>query len=192
MESILTLAHQVLSITPARWLELTRTLSPELLALPAAPKEWSALDCLEHLIDVERDVWPARLRAHAAGGDYPGFDPDRQGSRLPSRPSPSALAEEFRQLRQSNLAHLAAVKESDLSGPARHPSLGVVTLGETLHTWAAHDLNHTVQAERALMQPFIRGSGPFHIRFADHVAKEAKAGDSPSTHLWSLIKDSWV
>ena len=27
------------------------------------------------------------------------------------------------------------------------------------HTWAAHDLNHTMQAERALMQPFIAGSG---------------------------------
>ena len=43
-----------------------------------------------------------------------------------------------------------------------------MTLGELLHEWAAHDLNHTVQAERALMQPLIQGSGPWQLYFADH------------------------
>jgi hypothetical protein len=40
---------------------------------------------------------------------------------------------------------------------------------------AAHDLNHTVQAERALMQPFIAGSGPWRTAgvFADHDLGEA-------------------
>jgi hypothetical protein len=39
-----------------------------------------------------------------------------------------------------------------------------------IHQWAAHDLNHTVQAERALMQPFIAGPGPWRAagNFADH------------------------
>jgi hypothetical protein len=172
MESILTLAHQVLTITPARWLELTRTLSPELLSLPPAPKEWSALECLQHLIDTERDVFPVRVRAYLAGQDFPAFDPDSQGSRSTVHRSPIALAEEFDQLRQASLAQLAPLTEADLGRQARHAALGMVTLSETMNTWAAHDLNHTVQAERALMQPFIRGCGPFQFRFADHVAKE--------------------
>ena len=46
--------------------------------------------------------------------------------------------------------------------------LGSVTLAEMLHTWAAHDLNHTVQAERALMQPFLLGCGPWRTFFRDH------------------------
>jgi hypothetical protein len=41
-----------------------------------------------------------------------------------------------------------------------------VTVGELLHEWAAHDFDHTIQAERALMQPFLRGSGPWQIYFA--------------------------
>jgi hypothetical protein len=27
---------------------------------------------------------------------------------------------------------------------------------------------HTIQAERALMQPFIQGSGPWQVYFQDH------------------------
>ncbi len=46
---------------------------------------------------------------------------------------------------------------------------GMVTLGEMIHEWAAHDLNHTIQAERAIMQPLIQESGPWRIFFKDHV-----------------------
>jgi hypothetical protein len=41
-----------------------------------------------------------------------------------------------------------------------------------LQTWAAHDLNHTVQAERALMQPFMRGCGPWRHFFRAHEAAD--------------------
>ena len=58
--------------------------------------------------------------------------------------------------------------EDDLRRTARHPPLGPVTLAELLQTWAAHDLNHTVQAERALMRPFMRGCGPWRSFFQDH------------------------
>jgi hypothetical protein len=43
-----------------------------------------------------------------------------------------------------------------------------VPLRVVLSTWTAHDLQHTVQAEEALMQAFIPGTGPFRFRFADH------------------------
>jgi hypothetical protein len=45
-----------------------------------------------------------------------------------------------------------------------------VSLSELLHEWAGHDLMHTVQAERALMQPFIQGCGPWQPYFRDHLA----------------------
>jgi hypothetical protein len=44
----------------------------------------------------------------------------------------------------------------------------MVSLAELLNTWTAHDLQHTVQAEEALMQAFIPGTGPFRFRFAAH------------------------
>jgi hypothetical protein len=41
-----------------------------------------------------------------------------------------------------------------------------------LSEWAAHDLNHTIQAERALMQPFLLECGPWIVYFQDHVIQE--------------------
>ena len=62
-----------------------------------------------------------------------------------------------------------------LERTAVHADLGQVTLDEMLHEWVGHDLGHTVQAERALMQPFIAGSGPWRSFFEDHDV-EAKEG----------------
>ena len=67
-----------------------------------------------------------------------------------------------------SLAALKKVTVNDLSRQARHQELGVVTMNELLHEWAGHDLMHTVQAERALMQPFIQGCGPWQSYFGDH------------------------
>jgi hypothetical protein len=39
---------------------------------------------------------------------------------------------------------------------------------ELLNEWVGHDLMHTVQAERALMQPFVAQSGSWRSYFADH------------------------
>jgi hypothetical protein len=78
------------------------------------------------------------------------------------------MAAEFARLREGSLEALKKVSEADLLRKARHSELGMVTLGELLHEWAAHDLNHTVQAEKALMQPFIAGSGAWRVYFKDH------------------------
>ena len=37
-----------------------------------------------------------------------------------------------------------------------------------LNLWTAHDLQHTVQAEEALMQVFIPGTGHWRWEFTDH------------------------
>jgi hypothetical protein len=58
-----------------------------------------------------------------------------------------------------------------LARQARHQELGPVTMSELLHEWAAHDLMHTVRAERALMQPFIQGCEPWRSYFMDHIAE---------------------
>jgi hypothetical protein len=70
--------------------------------------------------------------------------------------------------RARSLASLELVSEADLDRTARHPELGRVTLREMLNEWAAHDLMHTVQAERAVIQPFIVESGPWRSYFANH------------------------
>lgn len=157
----------VLAATPARWTALCETHSPALLRRPPLPGEWPALNCLLHLLDTEKYVFPARVKAFLAGADFPAFNPDEQGTRDTGQ-APAALAAEFAALREAALELLKTLSAGDLSRVARHAELGPVTLGQLLNEWAAHDLMHTVQAERALMQPFIEQCGPWRLYFSDH------------------------
>jgi hypothetical protein len=161
----------VLTTTPDRWLNLTEVVPADLLRRPPAAQEWSALACLRHLLDTERQVFPARIKALLAGQDFPAFDPDRQGSQPDTDHAPFELATEFERLRAESLELVADISSADLDKRARHQELGMVSLSELLHEWAAHDLNHTIQAEQAIMQPFIDGCGPWQPYFADHAAR---------------------
>jgi hypothetical protein len=171
MENILNWARLLLTTTPIRWENMACTLPAELLTRSPAPGEWSALQCLQHILDTET-VFTARLKYFLADQDFPGFDPDKEGTPLGSRPTPLEMTDRFTRMRQDSLASLTAITSQDLKRRVRHAELGMVTLDEMVHEWAAHDLNHTVQAERAMMQPFILGSGPWQVYFQDHVVKE--------------------
>ena len=166
----------VLTTTPTRWMNLIQALPADLLREPPAPGEWSALECLQHLVDAERSVFPVRLQALLVGQDFPAFDPDSQGTKPDVNQSMTDLVGDFARLRNSSLDALAKITPADLPRTARHAELGIVTLSELVHEWAAHDLMHTVQAERAMMQPFIRGCGPWHSYFEDHVARTSLDG----------------
>ena len=131
------------------------------------PNEWSALHCLCHLLDTEGWIFPKRVQALLAGENFAGFDPDKQGTHYTGQ-DPKQLSGEFAQLRKDSLIELDRVTSNDFSLTARHSELGVVTLEQLLHEWAAHDLMHTVQAERAILQPLILGSGPWRSYFKDH------------------------
>lgn len=168
MENLLLSVQTVLSSTPARWVSLTETIPIELLTRPAAPGEWSALECLQHLLDAERLVFPVRLQCLLAGQDFAAFDPDAQGTKPSGSQMPAEVAAQFAEVRTASLALLGQITPSDFGRTARHAELGLVTLAELLHEWAAHDLMHTVQAEQALMQPFIAGCGPWRPYFAAH------------------------
>jgi len=169
MEHLIPHTLSILRTTPRRWDDLTASLPAELLRTAPARGEWSALDCLAHLVETELQVFPVRVQALLAGRDFPAFDPDAQGADPPRAEDPAVLAGSFSSLRAESLIALASLAEADLPRRARHAELGEVTLAELLHEWVGHDLMHTVQAERALMQPFIHGSGPWKVYFADHI-----------------------
>jgi hypothetical protein len=170
MDTTLELISALIRTTPERWVSMTQVLPGELLELPPAAGEWSAVECLQHLIDSEK-VFQFRVQAFLEGRDsFPNFDPDTQGTR-PGVQTPLALAEEFAHLRRQSLLLLEKVTSADLERKSRHAELGMVTLNEMVHNWAGHDLNHTVQAERALMQPFIQGCGPWQKFYSDHIRK---------------------
>ncbi len=164
----------LLATTPERWRGLVAAADPDLLASEPRPGEWSALSCLIHLVDTEEHVFPVRVRAFLAGLDFPGFDPDAEGSLVGERAGTEMLVDRFVGLRAQSLDLLRSLAPGDLERRARHAELGPVTLDQMLHEWVGHDLMHTVQAERALMQPFLARSGPWRHYFVDHDVEAAK------------------
>ena len=173
MNTLLEDVQAVLSTTPERWQRLVGTLPIDLLTRPPVAGEWSALNCLQHLLDAECLLFPVRFHAFFAGQDLDDFDPHQQHVG-PDSQTPEQLAAAFARHRQESLVLLRQVKDDDLGRTAQHPQFGTVTLAEMLQTWAAHDLMHTVQAERALMQPFMLGCGPWRTFFQDHEISVAK------------------
>ncbi len=166
VDDLLPWVRGVLATTAQRWLNLTQTVPEGLLRLAPAPGTWSSAECLEHLLATEQRVFPVRVGAVLAGEPIVPYDPGQETHEPTQRPSQLAAA--FATHRDESLGALARLLPADLERHTSHPEYGTVTLAEILHHWAVHDLMHTVQAERALMQFFIRGSGPWRPDFAEH------------------------
>lgn len=170
MSNIFTHVRAVLETSTARWYAIATAFPAEAFRRQPLEGEWSALECLQHLIDTDRYVFPVRIEALLAGENFPAFNPDAAGTQITADTLPKDLAAEFTKLRHANLTVLDKVKLTDLDKRAVHAELGPVTMSELLHEWAAHDLMHTVQAEQALMQPFIAGCSPWRDYFSLHIA----------------------
>lgn len=170
MERLIADVASVLGASPGRWSELAERVDANLLERRPGPQQWAAIQCLQHVVDTERGAFPARVVALLEGRDFPAFDPDADGNVGRIEEPAAGLAGEFTRLRASSLALLDGLSAEDLDWRGRHAELGPVTMRELLNEWAGHDLMHLVQAERALMQAFIPGSGPWRGYFADHDA----------------------
>ncbi len=158
----LAVLRALLATTPARWLALVQACPEAVLTQRPLPEEWSAHECLKHLWEAEAEIFPKRVQHFLNGEDFAAFNPD---DRPPATLTTHALAEDFAARRAANLAVLATLTPADLARTATHSALGRVTLEEMLHEWAAHDLDHTIQAERALMQPLLPHVGPWRRYF---------------------------
>lgn len=159
----------VLTTTPQRWHGLTQNFSDDMLRRQPKAGEWSALECLLHLIDLDKAIFPTRTQAFLEGKDFPAFDPDSQGTKLTKDMTGEQLAQEFEAIRKENLKLVDTITLDDLTRTANHGELGQVTLGNLLNEWGGHDLMHIVQAEQALMQPFILDCGAWQPYFSDHI-----------------------
>jgi DinB superfamily len=128
-------------------------------------KTWSAREVLGHLIHGERTDWMPRARMILEFGESRAFEPfDRWGHERESRGQAlGALLDEFARLRAEGLGALREwqLRPEDLARRGRHPALGVVTLGELLATWAAHDLSHLHQVTRVMAHQYREAVGPW-------------------------------
>ncbi len=126
---------------------------------------WSPFDVVGHLIHADRTNWMPRIEHLLAHGDavpFPAFD--REAMFAASKGlSLSQLLDTFGRLRTENLNRLIALglTDADLTRRGRHPEFGVVTLGQQLATWVAHDLNHLGQVVRVMARQYLTAVGPW-------------------------------
>jgi uncharacterized damage-inducible protein DinB len=129
------------------------------------PDTWSPYDIVGHLIHGERTDWIPRLELLLAHGESRPFTPfDRFAQLQESRgKSLHQLLDTFAELRAANVDRLESLRlePADLDRRGRHPELGVVTLGQLLATWVAHDLNHLGQIARVMAKQYTEAVGPW-------------------------------
>ena len=129
------------------------------------PNTWSPFDVVGHLIHGERADWMPRVEHLLRHGDAVPFPPfDREAMFEASRgKSLGELLDVFARLRTESLERLDSLRlsDADLSRPGRHPDFGVVTLGQHLSTWVAHDLGHISQIVRVMAHQYGDAVGPW-------------------------------
>ena len=135
-----------------------KTVVAELDALGAeagfrpAPDEWSANECVGHLIEAERRGFAGRIVAILAPG--PGAEPPiletwEQTSVAEARQDhlrPAAeLRDEFAAMRRESVVLVRGLSAEDLERVGMHPHVGPLRVDDVLHEWVHHDRNHIRQ-----------------------------------------------
>jgi DinB superfamily len=120
-----------------------------------APGEWSANECVGHLIEAERRGFAGRIRriVDAGKGDHPHLPPDLESWDPPSVAAarrdhlrePSELVDEFLSLRADGVAMVRTLTAADLARSGVHPVVGPLRVDELLGEWVHHDRNHIRQ-----------------------------------------------
>lgn len=171
-------ARPLLAATPGMLDAWLRSLPAAWLVCDEGPATWNVIAVVGHLIEGERSDWLPRVRHVLQHGDavpFPPFDRFAQQRREP-RPI-GALLEEFAAVRAASLCELdgLGLRAADLARTGRHPEFGVVTLGQHLATWVAHDLTHVTQIARVMARRYAEAVGPWRA----YLRVIRDAGDTP-------------
>ena len=164
MEDTLGQTVALLTRTPTALNALLRNLPEIWTHRNEGGNTWSPFDIIGHLVYAEQADWLPRVKIILDFGETRAFEPfDRTGFREKEIASLPQLLDEFARLRSDNLDALRALhlRPDDLERRGRHPSLGIVTLGQLLATWPAHDLTHLHQISRVLAHQYRDGVGPW-------------------------------
>lgn len=120
-----------------------------------APGEWSANECVGHLIEAERRGFAGRIRTILGGIQADGsFDPPTletwdppavAAARRDDQRSPADLADEFTALRRASADLVRSLTAEDLRRSGIHPEVGELRVDELIGEWVHHDRNHIRQ-----------------------------------------------
>jgi hypothetical protein len=135
-----------------------RTVEAEMSALGTeggwrpAPGEWSANECVGHLIEAERRGFAGRVEAILAAdrpdiaANLEAWDPPAvAAARRDHERRGAELVAEFLDLRSAGVVLVRSLTEADLARVGLHPHVGPLLVGEVIAEWVHHDRNHIRQ-----------------------------------------------
>jgi hypothetical protein len=112
------------------------------------PGEWSANECVGHLLEAERRGFAGRIR-HILAEDRPTLvtwdPPATAAARHDDERDPRELAAEFAAIRDESVELVRGLSAADLLRIGRHPEVGDLRVDELLGEWVHHDRNHVRQ-----------------------------------------------
>jgi hypothetical protein len=119
------------------------------LAWHPLPGEWCVKEVLGHLIEADRRGFAGRIRI-ILDADTPalqGWDVAAVAAAREDCAKPAAtLLDELTALRTEGAALVGRLIAADLERAGRHPTVGLLRVGDLLQEWVHHDRNHVRQA----------------------------------------------
>ncbi len=140
-----------LSKTPDAVVRLVTDLSSRAVISKPSPDEFSVLESVCHLRDVEIEGYAARIR-RILNEERPSL-PDIDGSRLAiegdyNRQNVADAVESFTQARKENVVVLSEVDDEQLKRTGSLEGVGEITLGKLLMLMWEHDQGHLEEIQR--------------------------------------------
>ena len=126
--------------------------SAERLRTRPTPAQWSVSEILAHLADGEIvGAFRLRLILGSPGAPIVAYDQDRWvTSGHYDKRDPWKSVEQFRVLREANLALLESLEPAQWQHYGVHSERGPESIEHTVRMFAAHDINHLRQIEAIL------------------------------------------
>jgi len=140
------------SATSKKLESLVKGAPPSKLRKRPAPDKWSIAEILAHLADTEIVVgWRVRSILAAPGTPIQAFDQDAWAAAGKyAKRDPRKSIEQFRALRDANLALYKALSPDQWKHFGMHAERGEENLTRILRMMAGHDVNHISQIEQIL------------------------------------------
>lgn len=141
-------------VAPKKLAALIKGKQKNQLTRKPAPGKWSIAEILAHLADAEIVIaWRLRQILGTNGASIQAYDQDAWASRFDYiHRDPKQSLENFRILRESNLALLKAVPRKMWENYGVHQERGNESVAHVVRMVAGHDLNHLGQVEAILKE----------------------------------------
>lgn len=155
------LALGVLASTPTSLIALLEPLPPDIWTWSPVPGEWSPQQTLAHMLHVETEVIPVRVRRMIEQDGAPLASAGPAAAPM----TPAETLSAWQAAREQNLTFLRTLAPTQLERSGEHPRYGRITAREHIVEWAYHDLDHLGQMQTTIEAWLYPGIGGFRALY---------------------------